>query len=172
VSEKPKVPPPKKRDTGEKLIVANKRASFDFHLEKRFEAGIVLLGSEVKSCRQGGVQLVDAYATFERDGLYLQKANIGEYKQAGPYQNHVPIRRRKLLLHKREIAELREASERSGYTLIPVRLYFKAGKVKLELALARGKTKGDKRVSAAEKDMKRNVQAAVRRERKTHSFDD
>ena len=126
----------------EKLISQNKKATFDYHIEKRIEAGLVLVGSEVKSCRDGRVQLVDSYAAFERDGLYLLKAHIGEYKQGGPYFNHVPVRKRKLLLHKREIDNLKAQTEQQGYTLVPLRMYFKGGRAKIELGLAKGALPG------------------------------
>src|SRR4051812_39614154 len=102
---------PSKIDTGERAICQNKRAGFDFHIEKRFEAGLVLKGSEVKSCRDGKVQLVDSFASFERDGVYLLKAHIAEYKQGGPFFNHEPARKRKLLLSKKEINQLKTAVE-------------------------------------------------------------
>lgn len=154
-----------KAGTGEKIVCLNKRASFDYHIEKRFEAGLVLAGSEVKSLRDGKAQLVDSFANFEKDGVYLHKANIAEYKQGGPYFNHVPTRKRKLLLNKREIANLKAAIEQEGYTLIPTKIYFKKGLAKVEIALAKGKTKGDKRQSTKTKEDDRRLRAASRRER-------
>ncbi len=150
----------------ENLICQNKKAGHDYHLEKRFEAGMVLKGSEVKSCREGKVQLVDSFAAFERDGVYLFKANIAEYKQGGPFFNHEPARKRKLLLHKREIAQLKSAVEQDGYTVVPTRMYFKQGRAKIELALARGKTKGDKRQTLRDKDDDRKLRAASKRSRR------
>lgn len=154
-----------KTGAAEKLICLNKRAGHDYHLEKRYEAGMVLKGSEVKSCREGRVQLVDSFAGFEKDGVYLHKANIAEYKQGGPFFNHVPTRKRKLLLNKREITALKTAVEKDGYTVIPTRMYFKNGMAKVELALARGKNQGDKRASARTKDEERRIRTAARRDR-------
>jgi len=154
------------KSSGEKIICVNKRAGFDYHIEKRYEAGMVLAGSEVKSLRDGKVQLVDSYAAFERDGVYLYKANISEYKQGGPYFNHIPTRKRKLLLHKREILNLKAQIEQAGFTLVPTRMYFKGGKAKVEIALAKGKTKGDKRQSEHHRDADRRIQAATRRDRR------
>lgn len=125
----------------------------------------MLAGSEVKSLRDGKAQLVDSFANFEKDGVYLHKANIAEYKQGGPYFNHVPTRKRKLLLNKREIANLKAAIEQEGYTLIPTKIYFKKGLAKVEIALAKGKTKGDKRQSTKTKEDDRRLRAASRRER-------
>ncbi len=153
------------KKTSEKIICQNKRASFDYNIEKRFEAGISLKGSEVKSCRAGKVQLVDAYAMIERGEVLLHKAHISEYAQSGPYFNHEAQRKRKLLLHKREIANLRALIEQQGYTLIPTRMYFKGGVAKVELGVGKGKTKGDKRDSLKEKDEQRSLQKAVRRSR-------
>jgi SsrA-binding protein len=154
------------RATGEKLITHNRQASHNYHLEKKFEAGLVLKGSEVKSCRDGKVQLVDAYASVDRGEMWLHKANIAEYKQGGPFFNHVPTRTRKMLLHKREIANIKALLETKGYTLIPVRMYFKDSRIKVEVALARGKTKGDKRETSKTRETDRDMRAAVRRSRK------
>lgn len=154
-----------KAGSGEKIVCLNKRAGFDYHLEKRFEAGLVLTGSEVKSLRDGKAQLVDSFAIFEKDGVYLHKANINEYKQGGPYFNHVPTRKRKLLLNKREIENLKAAIEQEGYTVIPTKIYFKNGLAKIEIALAKGKTKGDKRQTTKTKEDDRRLRAASRRER-------
>jgi SsrA-binding protein len=156
---------PKKGGGGR--IADNRRARFDFHVEKKFEAGIVLQGSEVKSCREGKVQLVDSYATIERGELYLMKAHIAEYKQGGPFFNHEPTRKRKLLVHRREIHQLRTALDQEGYTLVPLRIYFSKGLAKVELGLAKGKNKGDKRQSLKDKDEKRGLDKAMRRDRKS-----
>ena len=152
-------------------ITQNRRAVFDYHIEKRIEAGIVLSGSEVKSCRAGKVQLVDAYAMIERGEMWLYKANIAEYAQGGPYFNHPPVRKRKLLLHKREIATLQAQIEQQGYTLIPCSMYFAKGRAKVELGLAKGKTKGDKRESTKTREDTRQLARAVRRNR-SDSYDD
>jgi SsrA-binding protein len=156
-----------KKGGGGGRIADNRRARFDFHVEKKFEAGIVLQGSEVKSCREGKVQLVDSYATIERGELYLMKAHIAEYKQGGPFFNHEPTRKRKLLVHRREIHQLRTALDQEGYTLVPLRIYFSKGLAKVELGLAKGKNKGDKRQSLKDKDEKRGLDKAMRRDRKS-----
>jgi len=151
---------------GDSKIADNRRARFDYHVEKKIEAGIVLLGSEVKSCREGKVQLVDSFASFERDELFLVKAHIAEYKQGGPFYNHEPTRKRKLLLHRREITVLKAATEQEGLTLVPLKIYFSKGKAKVELGLAKGKNKGDKRDTSKEREGKRQVDRAMRRDRK------
>lgn len=150
---------------GIKLICRNKRAMHDYFVEKRIEAGIVLKGSEVKSCRNGKVQLVDSYALVEKSEIFLFKAHIAEYMQGGPYFNHLATRTRKLLLHKKEIRALKEGIEQQGYTLIPLSMYFKKGVAKVELGLAKGKTKGDKRESEKSQEQNREVARAVRRTR-------
>jgi SsrA-binding protein len=152
-------------DSGIKLIAQNKKAFHDFHIEKTVEAGLVLKGSEVKSCREGRVQLVDSFAAFSKGELFLQKANIAEFKQGGPFYNHPPVRPRKLLLKRKELAQLETAIDQDGYTLVPLKIYFKRGYAKIELGLARGKTKGDKRESMKSKEIKRNLDQARRRER-------
>ena len=154
------------KSEAEKPIANNKRAGHDFHIESRLEVGIVLKGSEVKSCRQSRVQLVDSFATIDQGELMLHKAHIAEFAQGGPYFNHVPTRKRKLLAHKREIKRLVSYIEQKGFTLIPLKMYFKGPNVKVELGLAKGKTKGDKRASSKEKDVKREMQGAVRRSSK------
>lgn len=156
-------------------ICQNRRATFDYFIEKRIETGIELLGSEVKSCRQGKVQLVDSFAQVENDQCYLFKAHIAEYKQGGPYFNHTPVRKRKLLLHKREIRNLQALSDRQGYTLVPLRMYFKNGKAKVEIGLGKGKTQGDKRSSIKEREDAVQMDKAVKRRlssRSSSSYDD
>jgi len=155
------------------LITQNKRAVFDFHVEKRIEAGIVLTGSEVKSCRAGKVQLADSYAMVEKGEVYLFKVHITEYDKASPFFSHPPVRKRKLLLHKREITDLKTRVEQQGYTLVPLRMYFKGSNAKVELGLAKGKNKGDKRSTIKEKEESRQVDRAVRRGRNTsRDYDD
>jgi len=148
------------------LISQNKKAFHSFHIEKKLEAGIVLKGSEVKSCREGKVQLVDSYASFKQDEIFLVKAHISEFKQGGPFYNHVPVRPRKLLLHKREIAEIRSLMEQKGYTLVPLKMYFSKGKAKIELGLAKGKSHSDKRQSVKSKEEDRKMAQAMKRDRK------
>ena len=151
------------KTTTEKIISLNRQAGFQYHIEKKIEVGIVLTGSEVKSCREGRVQLVDSYAGFERGEVFLYKIHIAEYKQSGPHFNHEPARKRKLLLHKREIKNLGALVEQQGYTLVPLKFYFKAGKVKVEIGLCKGKTKGDKRESIKNRETNRDLQAQNRR---------
>jgi SsrA-binding protein len=148
------------RPAGERTIVSNRRAFHDFHVEERFEAGLALLGSEVKSLREGHVSLGEAYAQVKEDEVWLVGASIEPYKQAA--QGHARTRDRKLLLHRREIAEIRDGTDRKGYTLIPLRMYFKDGRVKLEIGLGRGKNVADKRQAIAERDAKRDVDRALR----------
>lgn len=156
-------------------ICLNRRAGFDYFIEKRFEAGIQLLGSEVKACRDGKVQLVDSFASIEKDECYLHKAHIAEYKHGGPHFNHVPVRRRRLLLHKKEIRNLEALLEQQGYTLIPMKMYFKNGKAKVELGLGKGKTKGDKRAATKEREDSLQMDKAIKRRtnsRSSSSYDD
>jgi SsrA-binding protein len=146
-----------------KVIAKNRRAFFDYHVESRVEAGISLTGTEVKSLREGSAQLSDAYAVGQHGELFLLNAQIPPYKAAGPLLNHEPKRTRKLLLHRREIDKLLEQQQKGGYALIPLSLYFKDGRVKVEIGVAKGKRAADKRDSIAEKDAKREMDRARRR---------
>lgn len=153
------------KETGRKLIAANRKARHDYHVEETFEAGLVLTGTEVKSLRAGRASLVDGYG-FVRDGeVWLAGVHIPEYTQ-GTWTNHEPRRERKLLLHKKEIASLVGATKESGATLVPLSLYFDGGKAKVEIALARGKKAYDKRQSLAERDAAREVAVAMGRRAK------
>jgi SsrA-binding protein len=154
-----------RRVRGERLIAKNRRATFDYELEDRYEAGLSLVGSEVKSLRDGKVEIVDAYATIERGEAWLMQLYIAPLAQAAVF-GHEPRRRRKLLLKRSEIDKLDDALKDRGYTLIPTRLYFKDGRAKVEIALARGKTRGDKRQSIAKKDADRETRNAIGRARK------
>ena len=129
----------------------------------KVECGIVLLGTEVKSLRAGQAQLSDSYALGQRGELFLFNAQIPPYAPAGPLQNHEPKRTRKLLLKKREIEKLYEQQQKAGHALVPLALYFKDGKVKLELAVAKGKDRGDKREAIAEREADREMDRAKRR---------
>lgn len=142
-------------------IAQNRKARHDFHVVETFEAGIALLGTEVKSCRAHDVSLQESYARLLGDELWLVGAHIAPYKQAGR-NNHEPRRNRKLLLHKREIRRLAQATEAKGLTLVPLRLYFRRSKVKVELGLCRGKTRGDKRESLKRDMHNREVRRAIR----------
>ena len=154
--------------SNEKLIANNKRAYHEYHIDKKVEAGLVLKGSEVKSCMDGKVQLVDSFATIEKGECFLFKVHIAEFPQGGPFFNHEPTRKRKLLLHRREIAALKDFVEQKGYTVVPLRMYFKKGLAKVELGIARGKSKGDKRAATKEREAVRQVDRAIRR----HRYDD
>ncbi len=142
-------------------MLTNRRARHDYDLLDRVEAGLVLSGSEVKSLRRGGGSIAEAYARFRGGEAFLEGATIPVYEEAS-YNNHEIDRARKLLLHRREIDELRAAVERRGLTVVPLRLYFKQGRAKLELAVARGRKRHDKRRAAAERDAKREMDRALR----------
>jgi len=138
-------------------VTDNRRARFDYHLEDKFEAGIVLTGTEVKSLRHGQCSLNESYVGPKGGEIYLFNAYIPEYKQAGPHLQHAPKRNRLLLLRKKEIGKMLGAVNREGYTLVPTRLYFNArGVAKLEVALAKGKKMHDKRETEKNRDWKRD----------------
>ena len=148
----------------EKLIAENRRARFDYFLEDRLEAGLVLTGTEVKSLREGKANIAESYASADGRELILINAYIPEYGNANRF-NHEPRRHRKLLLHRRQIDKLLAAVQREGRTVVPTRLYFDdKGRVKLELALAKGKKLHDKRATEADRDWKRD-QARIMRDR-------
>ena len=144
------------RAQDQKLIVENRRARHDYHFLERLEAGIVLTGTEVKSLREGRAQLRQAYADVRNGEVWLIGAHISPYAQ-GNIANHDPDRDRKLLLHSREIASLIGKVQQRGLTLVPTRLYFKNGRVKVELALARGKEQRDRRRELRERDLRREI---------------
>ncbi len=150
--------------TGTKLIAENRRARHDYHLLDRFEAGIALTGTEVKSLRDGRADLARAFADLRGGEVWLVGAHIAEYAQ-GNMQNHDPDRDRKLLLHRREIASLTGKVKERGFTLVPTRLYFKDGRAKVELALARGKEQHDRRRDIAKRDADRQIDRALRQRR-------
>ena len=152
------------KPTGTKQIAENRRARHDYQLLDRFEAGIVLTGTEVKSLREGRVTLAHAYADVRGNEVWLIGAEIATYDQ-GNIANHEPVRDRKLLLHRGEISSLIGKVRERGQTLVPTRLYFKDGKVKVELALAKGKEKGDKRRDIADREAKRQMERAVKTRR-------
>jgi SsrA-binding protein len=144
-----------------KVIATNRKAARDYHLEDRHEAGLVLTGTEIKSVRAGGVNLSDGYVQ-PRDGeLWLINVHIAPYDPAGRH-GHEPRRPRKLLLHRREIDRLIFRVYERGYTIVPVRLYLKAGRAKVEIALARGKRKYDKRQAIARRDAQRDIDRALK----------
>ncbi len=150
-----------KEKPGEKLIVRNRRATFDYELGDRFEAGLVLIGSEVKMLRHGTADLTDAWCAIEQGEAWLKGVNIPELP--GTLFGHEPKRPRKLLLHQREIEVIQRGLARDGMTIAAVRLYFKEGRVKVEIALARGKKTLDKREALKEKDAEREARVAMSR---------
>jgi SsrA-binding protein len=137
--------------------MTNRRARHDYFIEQEFEAGVVLVGTEVKSLRAGKVNLQDAYCVIENGEVWLTGAHISPYSHGGNYFNHVAVRNRKLLLSKREIRKMLRATEQKGYTLVPLSLYLKNKKVKVLVGVARGKKLYDKRDSMAERDSKREL---------------
>jgi SsrA-binding protein len=149
------------RAVGIKVVAENRRARHDFHLLDRYEAGVVLSGTEVKSLREGRASLQRSYADVRGGEVFLVGAHIPEYAQ-GNIANHEPDRERKLLLHRREIATLIGKVHERGLTLVPTRVYFKNGRVKVELALARGKEVRDKRRDLADRDAKRQIERALK----------
>jgi SsrA-binding protein len=150
--------------TGTKLIAENRRARRDYELLERVEAGLVLSGSEVKSARDGKVQLGQAYADIRDGEAWLVGASIAEYAQRGAF-GHEPDRDRKLLLHRGEIDSLHGKVREKGLTLVPTRMYFKHGRVKVEIALARGRERADRRRVIAERDAQRQMERALKRRR-------
>ena len=148
-------------DSNIKVICKNRKARFNFEIEDTLEAGIALVGSEVKSLRQGKANLSDSYAKIRGDELFLVDAHISAYDQAGS-RNHDPLRERKLLLHKREIRKLVGKIAERGFSLIPLKLYFKNAKVKVELALAKGKRAFDKREAIKKKDQRRELERLIK----------
>ena len=143
-------------------VAANRKALHNYEVLKRIEAGLALMGSEIKSIRLGRVNLGEAFARPERGELWLMNAHIAQYAPAGP-DGHEPVRKRKLLLHKMQIRELSRAVEEQGLTLIPLSLYLKDGLAKVELALVRGRKRYDKRAVIAKRDAEREMARAVRR---------
>jgi SsrA-binding protein len=150
---------------GEKVVATNRRARFDYQIEDTWEAGLVLAGSEVKSLREGNVNLSDAYALPRGEELFLVNCRIGEYKQAAQF-GHAPLRDRKLLMNRAEIERIRGKVEQRGYTLIPLRMYFKDGWAKVELGLAKGRAHEDRRDVIAERESKREIDRALARGRR------
>ena len=145
-----------------KIVAQNKKARYDYQILDTFEAGIVLLGSEVKSCRQGSVSLLDSYARIEKDEIYLVNAHISPYKFANRF-NHEPLRNKKLLFHRLEIRKFHGKMREKGQSLIPLKIYFNnRGKIKVELALAKGKKNYDRRQDIKKRDMKRDIEKELK----------
>jgi SsrA-binding protein len=150
---------------GIKVVATNRKAGRDYHLEDKHEAGLSLLGTEIKSIRAGRVNLSDGYVQLRDGELWLINVHIAAYDPAGRY-GHEPLRPRKLLLHRREIDRLSARVIERGYTLVPTRLYLKEGRAKVEIALARGKRKYDKRQAIAKRDAQRDVERELRERHK------
>ncbi|WEV47314.1 MULTISPECIES: SsrA-binding protein SmpB [unclassified Bifidobacterium] len=150
------------KEQGTKLIAQNRKARHNYTIEDHYEAGLVLTGTEVKSLREGRASLAESFVSIDRNGeMWLEGANIPEYLN-GTWNNHAPKRKRKLLLHASQIAKLSRQTEAKGYTIVPLSLYFKDGRVKAEIALARGKKEYDKRQSLREAEDKREALRAMR----------
>ncbi len=152
----------KEREQGQKVVAQNKKARHDYHIDDTFEAGLVLVGTEVKSLRQGRASLVDGFAEIDRGEAWLLGVHIPEYSQ-GSWTNHSARRKRKLLLHRSEIDRIERKTSEKGYTLVPLSLYFKDGRAKVEIALARGKKAYDKRQTIATRTAEREKQQALGR---------
>jgi SsrA-binding protein len=148
------------RETGKKLVASNKKARHDYSIEDVYEAGIMLSGTEVKSLRAGRASLIDGFASITDGEAWLEAVHIPEYTQ-GTWTNHPPRRRRKLLLHRDEIARLEQATREKGFTIVPLSLYFLNGKAKVELAVARGKRQYDKRQTLREQQDRREADRAM-----------
>lgn len=140
----------------------NRKARHDYHVLESYEAGIVLTGTEIKSVRRGQVQLRGSYARIQNDEIWLYDAHISPYQESSAYFNHDPMRPRKLLLHRREINKLRHQLATKGLTLVPLRIYLRGRRAKVELALAQGKKLYDKRQSIASRDAKRQIERAMK----------
>jgi SsrA-binding protein len=153
------------REKAKENIAENRKAFHDFHLLESFEAGIVLLGTEVKAIREGRVNLRDSFARVEDGEVYLYNVHISPYSHRG-YADHEPLRRRKLLLHRDEIRKLVGKTVEKGMTLVPVRMYFKNGRVKIAVNLARGKKDYDKRETIKRREIDRETRAAVKERRR------
>ena len=152
------------REEAQKIIADNRKAFHDYHILETFEAGMVLLGTEVKSIREGNVNLRDSYARVEGGEIWIYNVHITPYSHRG-YSDHEPTRRRKLLLHRSEIRKLIGKTVERGMTLVPTRMYFKNGHVKVAIGLAKGKKAHDKRETIKRRDAERETRAAVKERR-------
>ena len=153
------------KERGQKLIAQNKKARYNYHIEDTFEAGLVLTGTEVKSLRAGRASLTDGYAEITGGEVWLHGAHIPEYLQ-GTWNNHAPTRKRKLLLNRHEIDKMERRVNERGLTIVPLRMYFKDGRAKVEIALAKGKKSYDKRHSIAKRDAEREATRELGRQAK------
>ena len=156
---------PKPKDPNHKVIATNKKARFNYSVEETLEAGLALMGSEVKSLRAGNANLVDAYAMPIKEELFLMNCHIGTYDPAA-LLSHAPTRSRKLLLHRRELERLLGKVQERGYSLIPLQMYFKDGFAKIELALCRGKTHEDRREDIKDRETRREMDRAIKGSRR------
>jgi SsrA-binding protein len=152
------------REAAQTNIADNRKAAHDYHFLETFEAGIVLVGTEVKSIREGGVNLRDSFARVESGEVWVYNIHVSTYRNRGT-SDHEPTRRRKLLLHRQEIRKLIGRSAEKGLTIVPVRMYFKSGRVKVAIALARGKKAHDKRETIKRREADRETRAAVKERR-------
>lgn len=153
-----------KKKSGDKIIAKNRKAGFEYHFVEKYDAGMVLTGTEVKSLREGNVNLVDSYVDIKNGEAWLMSMYIAPFKH-GNIHNHEPTRPRKLLLHRREIEQITRGLEAKGLTVVPLQLYFERGLAKCKIALARGKKMHDKRASIQEKDTKREIAREMKRAR-------
>ncbi|HEY7790513.1 MAG TPA: SsrA-binding protein SmpB [Vicinamibacterales bacterium] len=158
------MPEKSEREQAEKVLAENRKAFHDYHLLETFEAGMVLLGTEVKSIREGRINLRDSYARVEDGEVFVYNVNISAYSHRG-YAEHEPLRRRKLLLHQSEIRKLVGKTVERGMTLVPVRMYFKNRRVKMAIALAKGKKEYDKRETIKRREADRETRAAIKARR-------
>ena len=152
------------REDAQKIIADNRKAQHDYHFVEMFEAGVALLGTEVKSIREGGANLRDSFARIEDGEVWVYNVHISPYRNRG-YSDHDPKRRRKLLLHRQEIRKLIGKTVERGMTLVPVRMYLKDGRVKLAISLAKGKKAHDKRETIKRREAERETRAAVKERR-------
>jgi len=148
------------KERGRKVIASNRKARHDYHIEDTFEAGISLMGTEVKALRAGRCSLVDGFAQFTGDELWLEGVHIPEYSQ-GTWTNHAPRRRRKLLLHREELTKIESKTKEKGRTIVPLAVYFKDGRAKVEISLATGKKQCDKRQALRERQDRREAERAM-----------
>ena len=144
-----------------KIVINNRKASFLYHFISTYEAGIQLKGSEVKSIREGNINIKESYVRIKNGEMFIIGMHIGEYSHKG-YSTHEPTRERKLLMHKNEISKIYKDFENKGKTIIPIKLYFKGGKVKIQIALAKGKKNWDKRESKKQKDIDREIKRSMK----------
>jgi len=156
------------KESGRKVVASNRKARHDYHIEDVYEAGLVLTGTEVKALRAGRCSLVDGFAQFSGGELWLEGVHIPEYTQ-GTWTNHAPRRRRKLLLHGEELAKILKHSEQKGRTIVPLSLYFKDGRAKVEIALALGKREYDKRYALRERQDRLEAERAMSASLKSHA---